>query len=74
MKEKAKIKFTTEQLEFIAKEIAPYAHWPTGINQFADKMSECCEDFPHKEFLSMAHDAWEEYYQSKQEEIEDWVA
>lgn len=72
--QKKKIKFSTQQLEFIAKEIAPYAHWPTGISQFADKMSECCENFPHKEFVSIAHQAWEEHYQSQLKEIDDWVA
>lgn len=33
-----------------------------------------CDDINIVQFMNEANEAWEKNYQSKQEEIEDWVA
>ena len=68
-----KVQFKPHQLRFIAEKICPHVHWPTGIKEIGTLLMQECDDINIVQFMSEANEAWEKNYQSKQEEIDDWV-
>ena len=65
---------TKKDYEFIADEIAPMMHWPTNIEELADKLQALNPDFDRDKFIPRATNAWEENYQEcRTEEINDHI-
>ena len=52
--------WTKKDFEFIADEIAPMMHWPTHIEELADKLQAMNPDFDRDKFIPRATNAWEE--------------
>lgn len=55
-------KMTPAHFEFIAKELAPYLHWPTAIEEVADKLASTNPRFDRDKFVRRATKAWEDNY------------
>jgi len=68
-----KMQFKPHQLRFIAEQICPHVHWPTGIEAIATALTSECNDFNLVQFINEANEAWEANYQLNLEEIDDWV-
>ena len=68
-----KMQFKPHQLRFIAEKICPHVHWPTGIKEIGTLLMQECDDINIVQSMNEANEAWEKNYQSKQEEIDDWV-
>tara|TARA_R100001460_G_scaffold5214_1_gene14602 strand:- start:4810 stop:5016 length:207 start_codon:yes stop_codon:yes gene_type:complete len=63
---------TKKDYEFIADEIAPMMHWPTHIEELADKLQALNSKFDKDKFVARAIEAWEENYQEcRMEQIDD---
>lgn len=67
-------RWTRKDFEFIADEIAPMMHWPTHIEELADKLQALNPDFDRDKFIPRATNAWEENYQeNRTEQINDEI-
>ena len=67
-------RWTRQDFEFVADEIAPMMHWPTHIEELADKLQALNPDFDRDKFIPRATNAWEENYQeNRTEQINDEI-
>ena len=67
-------RWTRKDFEFIADEIAPMMHWPTHIEELADKLKAKNPKFDRDKFVTRATQAWEENYQEcRTEVIHDYI-
>jgi hypothetical protein len=65
--------FTRRDFVFIADHIAPMMHWPTHINELADKLQATNPRFNRERFIERATKAWEANYQAHMGDIDDEV-
>ena len=67
-------RWTKQDFEFIADEIAPMMHWPTHIEELADKLKAKNPKSDRDKFVTRATQAWEENYQEcRTEVIHDYI-
>ena len=66
-------RWTRQDFEFIADEIAPMLHWPTNIQELSQKLKRMNPRFDAEKFERRAIAAWEERYQESLEELNDEI-
>ncbi len=66
-------RWTRQDFEFIADEIAPFMHWPTNIKELSQKLKRMNPRFDADKFERRAIAAWEERYQESLEELNDEI-
>ena len=66
-------RWTRQDFEFVADEIAPFLHWPTNIKELSQKLKRMNPRFDSDKFGRRAIAAWEERYRESLEELQDEV-